>query len=127
MKTYSRQAGISNIGWLCVIVLVVFIAQLVIKLSPIYMEDYAVKSSLQQLAQTEGFTEMSRSQMRKVLSKKMYVNHINLKDKGVSFKRSDNKVLIFSDYEERISWFGNVDLVISFKHLLDSSRPQECC
>jgi S-adenosylmethionine synthetase len=71
---------------------------------------------------------MSTNEIREKLMKRFMMNTINATaTDSLKIRRVDNKVFIDMNYEERIPFYANVDVVLSFQHHLDSSKPEQCC
>ncbi|MFT5420681.1 MAG: hypothetical protein ACI9D5_001431 [Candidatus Endobugula sp.] len=127
-KRLSNQSGLSLTGWFLALFLTVFFVQLVIKLSPVYLEDYYVQSSLKSLSKNAQLTELSPADIRKKLSKSFSINNISSGAlEALQVKRDAKKVLVDINYEERIPFMANIDIVLSFEHHLDSSNIDKCC
>lgn len=126
--TYSGQSGFSLLQWLVVIVIFVFLAQLAIKLAPVYVESYSVKKLLMGLSQRDDISDLSAIQLREAVNKGLSVNQIGGNvSQSFKVKPSDQKFLVSFDYEKRLPFIANIDIVISFNYLLDTSNPQACC
>jgi hypothetical protein len=115
-------------GWLFALCLTVFFAQIATKLSPVYLDDYYVRTSLKILSEKEGLAELSRAKIHEALRKSFTINNIRTGAlEALQVKRESQKVLVDINYEERIPFMANVDIVLSFEHHLDSSNTDECC
>jgi hypothetical protein len=128
MIRLKKQKGLSSIGWLFVIAVFGSIFTIVAKLSPYYLDNRFVVSTLQGLAEDSTFPQMTPNQVRTQLSKTFSIN--NVRGKAVdSLKviKDKNATLVTIRYEERINILYNVDVVLTFNSLLDSTRPEKCC
>jgi len=113
----SKPRGMTLIGFLIVLILVLFVAYLGMKIAPIYLNHYSVVDAMKQLAREPGVASMSEGRIRDRLSRKFttsYVNHINARD--VRIERS-TQVNVIAEYEVREDLIGNMDVVISFKRV----------
>jgi len=113
----SKPRGMTLIGFLIVLILVLFVAYLGMKIAPIYLNHYSVIDAMKQLAREPGIASMSEGRIRDRLSRKFttsYVNHINARD--VRIERS-TQVNVIAEYEVREDLIGNMDVVISFKRV----------
>jgi hypothetical protein len=124
----SNQNGLSLTGWLLALFLTIFFVQIAIKLSPVYLEDYYVQTSLKTLSENAQLAVLSPDDIRQTLGKSFTINGI----KGgaleaLQVKRDAKKVLVDINYEERIPFMANIDIVLSFEHHLDSSNLDKCC
>jgi hypothetical protein len=128
MISLKQQKGLSSIGWLSVIILFGAIFTIVAKLAPFYLDNRFVVSTLQGLADDPTFPKMTSSQVRSKLTKTFRLNNIRGKAvDSVKVLKKKNITLVTIEYEERINIVYNIDVVLIFNSLLDSSRPEECC
>jgi hypothetical protein len=128
MISLKQQKGLSSIGWLSVIILFGAVFTIVAKLAPFYLDNRFVVSTLQGLADDPAFPKMASSQVRSKLTKTFKINNIRGKAvDSVKVIKKNNIKLVTIEYEERINIVYNIDIVLTFNSLLDSSRPEECC
>jgi hypothetical protein len=128
MISLKQQKGLSSIGWLSVIILFGAVFTIVAKLAPFYLDNRFVVSTLQGLADDPEFPKMASSQVRSKLTKTFKINNIRGKAvDSVKVIKKKNITLVTIEYEERINIVYNIDIVLTFNSLLDSSRPEECC
>jgi hypothetical protein len=128
MISLKQQKGLSSIGWLSVIILFGAVFTIVAKLAPFYLDNRFVVSTLQGLADDPTFPKMTSSQVRSKLTKTFRLNNIRGKAvDSVKVLKKKNITLVTIEYEERINIVYNIDVVLIFNSLLDSSRPEECC
>ena len=124
----TRQQGKSLIGWLFTMMIAILLIQIVVKLSPAYLQSYYVEDILKRLPMNHTLSDMPLSDVQETLNKSFMLNNIGSAASGaLKMRRVDDNVLITMDYEERISFFANIDVVLSFQHHLDSSIPEQCC
>lgn len=113
----SKPRGMTLIGFLIVLVLVLFVAYLGMKIAPIYLNHYSVVDSMRQLAKEPGIANMPENRIRDMLSRKFttsYVSYISARD--VRIERS-TQVSVVAEYEVREGLIGNMDVVVSFKRV----------
>ncbi len=100
-----------------------------VKLAPVYSEHVYVGDALKFLVRNNAdVNTLEKSEIKEQLSKYMTVNSIR-GDQASSFsvKRINDKYLVSSIYETRVPIIHNIDIVLSFKSQLDTSKPDECC
>jgi len=118
-KLISRQQGMTVISWVLVLGLIAFFATLVLRLGPIYLENFQVKSILSGLDDMPNLSLKSKSELHKIFNKKLYINAIKTVQagKGGNFKitKQDKKLVIDVEYEVRQKIFYNIDALITFK------------
>lgn len=118
-KTLHSQRGMTLIGWIFTLVCVGFIALVIVRALPLYIEDYKVGAaiaSMRNQSKTQPLT--SPEEVRKGLIKRLfYVDDVtNFKEKDIKIKRETGSFRILIDYEARVLLFYNVYLLIAFSH-----------
>jgi len=118
MNTANRQRGMTMWGLLFVFVVIGFVAYIGILLFPPYMADFKVKSTLDNLAKQGDVGTMSRDDLIISLDKRFDIDnitHIDLKQ-DLKLEKRGNFRLIKIHYEVEAPVFGNVYLLLKFKH-----------
>lgn len=124
----SKQQGLSFIGWLFALFIGAVIVQAAIKLSPSYMEAYNIKTVLKGLADNPELPTLSTPDVRERLEKRFSINDIGSEARsGTKVRSADNNVLVDIQYEKRVPFMANIDVVLTFSYHLDSSKPDMCC
>ena len=129
MKSLRTQAGLSPLGWLFLAIIAGFLALFAFKVAGMYYDNMMVKSMLKELGGMANVNEMTSHEMKSTITKKFSVNGIrdaNIKD-AVEVKKMSNKKLVSISYERREAFFYNIDLVLTFDNVLDTSSPNLCC
>jgi hypothetical protein len=115
MRNTQNQRGMTAIGWLIVLVLVLFFAIVLMKLVPVYIDGYKVYSSLESLEADDSAHGKSPLELRKLLMKRLDINMVTDVGKDdISFSRDRNGTRVEVDYEARRQLFGNMYVVIVF-------------
>jgi hypothetical protein len=111
----SRQRGLTAVGWLVVLLLVVSGITLTLKLGPHYIDFYTLDSVMEGLPEGEVHG-MSRAAINDVLEKRFKIN--NLRDFAIrdiiTVDRSRDGTVLEVNYERREHLFLNVDVVVTF-------------
>lgn len=124
----KQQKGLSSIGWLFVVIVFGAVFTIVAKLAPFYLDNRFVVSTLKGLAEDPLFPKMAPNQIRTKLKKTFRINNIRGKAvDSVKVTKKKNLTLITIEYEERVNIVYNIDVVLTFNSLLDSSNPDKCC
>ncbi|NDY94470.1 DUF4845 domain-containing protein [Wenzhouxiangella limi] len=114
MKQINRTRGMTLIGFLLVLALVLFAAYMGIKLVPIYLNHFSVVSEMKAVASEPGTANMPPQTVRRNLMTRMdvsYVKHVRPED--VRVVRGDGVNLVVS-YEVEEHLIGNIDAIIRF-------------
>ena len=115
MITDKRQRGISPIGGLLTLIAVCFIVLLVLRVVPIYMAYFTVKSTLSDLAQDPASRQMSTFELYNTLQKRFDIGYVTVVDaKDVKIRQQGKDRILSLAYEDRRPLIGNLDIVASF-------------
>ncbi len=73
----SRQAGITFIGWVVLLVPVAIVAYGAIRLTPVYLNYMKVTKAMKQTAEESGGGQVSPVEVRKSLEKRLDIESVN--------------------------------------------------
>ena len=115
MKVRRKQGGLTLIGFLIVLAMVIFVAFIGMKIAPIYMEYYSVVSAMNGVASERGSANLSPYDIRVKVLNRLYVSYSaeNVKEQHIKLTRS-NGVNLRIAYEVRKPVIGNLDVVAKF-------------
>ena len=120
MKTRKKQRGMSFLG--CVSVLSILILAFVsgVKLVPVYVEFYSVQSFMKKIAEDPSISATNTQGLRGKLDDYLNINGMyTIKREHFSVQsQADNKNVkaLVVDYEVRKPWLGNIDFLMTFHH-----------
>ncbi len=111
-----RQRGMTTAGMALVLVVAIFISTMTIKLIPVYLEHFNVKSVLNAVKDDPQLREWSDTDIRRSIDNRFSINDINdVKAKQVQIQRDAGHVKSLTlDYEVRVHMFWNIDAVVRF-------------
>lgn len=128
MHSIHHQQGMSAIGWLIAISIFGFLVFAGSKIIPHYIDNQFVVSTLKTLAEDPEFSTMTAGEIKSKLRKFFTINNVRGQaTRSVTVKKVKNGNIVTIGYEERIDFFYNVDVVLSFHSYLDSRQPHRCC
>ncbi|PUA30539.1 MAG: DUF4845 domain-containing protein [Cellvibrio sp. 79] len=131
IKSLKHQHGLGMLQWLVVIVVIAALGKFAFTVIPLYSENIYVRTALKSLANdsTQKLEQMSDQEIRKKLSNFYMINNVNSEgpNKNIKIERESEKTLVTVDYETRANYIWNMDVIVSFKNHLDSTRPGQCC
>jgi len=115
MNAPARQRGMTFISLLLLVIIIGFFALLLLKLGPVYLENYTVKTVLQNVGKEPFLASQPAAKIRSQVSNRLYVNEVRrLGTKDIKLKREGQVVTISIDYEVRKHILGNVEALVSF-------------
>lgn len=115
MKTRHHQKGMTAIGWLLVLGLIAFFTLITLRLVPLYLEYGKVASVIESLQNEPGVTNMSRTEIVTLVSRRFDVNDVrNVDPKIIKVSKDRGLLTVGINYERRQHLVGNVDVVATF-------------
>jgi hypothetical protein len=110
-----KQNGLTFIGFVIVLALVIFFAYGVMRIGPLYLEYHALINAMNTLQADPRGDKMTPAQIRNKLIDSLWVNYAtdNIQRKHMKITRS-NGLRVRVAYEVRRDFLGNVDLILSF-------------
>jgi hypothetical protein len=130
IKSIKHQRGLGMLQWTLVIAIAGFFMLFAFKVVPLYAENRYVESALRSLETGgEKLEQMTDTEITKKLNSFYMINNVRSEGptKNIKIERESEKAIVTVDYETRVPLFYNIDLVLSFKNHLDSTRPGQCC
>lgn len=112
---YRKQNGLTLIGFILVLVLVISAAYVAMRIVPLYLEYHALINAMDQLEDDPGAKAMSPPAIKTRLINSLWVNYAtdNIKREHMKVTRSDG-VKVRVAYEVRRPIVGNVDVILTF-------------
>ena len=114
-----KQRGMSIIGFIIVLGLVIFTVYLGMRIAPIYLEYYSVVSAMNGVASERGSAQLSPYDIRVRVLNRLYVSYTdqNVREENIKIiRRNGVQLRIF--YEVRKPVIGNLDVVASFDRMV---------
>ncbi len=109
-----KQKGLSIIGFIIVLAMVVFVSFLGMRIVPLYMEYYSVVSALNGVASERGSANLSPYDIKVKILNRLYVSYSeNVKESHIKITRG-NGVNLRVKYEVRTPIMGNLDVIARF-------------
>lgn len=130
MKTLARQRGMGLFQWVAVLAIAGFFMLFAFRIVPLYAENRYVIAALRSME--DGGTkvsDMTDAEIRKKLTNFYMINNVRSEGptQNIQIDRTDQKVMIMIDYETRVNFIYNIDLVLKFQNHLDSTHVNLCC
>jgi hypothetical protein len=111
----SRQAGVTFIGWIVLLIPIGIVALAGIKLFPLYMNQLKVSKSLEQVADTDHGDNISPQVVRVELEKRFDIESVDQPSlEDVVVEREGGNWVMVADYDATTTLFGNISLVVHF-------------
>jgi hypothetical protein len=119
MTKWHHQKGMTAIGWMLVLGLIAFFTLITLRMVPLYLEFGKVASTLESLKEQPNITQLTKSEIIKIVSKRFDVNDVdNVDPKLIKISKEKGVMKVGINYERREHLVGNVDIVAIFdKHV----------
>jgi hypothetical protein len=116
MRSTNKQKGLSSLGWIVVIDFFALLTISILKVFPMYYDNYKVKTVLELLRQDTDVDAESKRAIWVSLSKRLYAEAIvSVQREHVSMARKDGKTNVSIFYETRNSYIANLFIGAKFK------------
>jgi len=114
-----KQQGLTLVGFMMVLTLVIFATYIGLRVGPIYMEYYSVVSSMNGVASERGSANYTPFDIKRKMLDRLYISYSsdNVKEEHIKVLRR-NGVQLRVTYEVRKPLFGNLDVVASFDRMV---------
>lgn len=117
IKLKQSQQGVTLMSIAFYLGLLAFVVMTTLKLFPVYMESLTIESSVQGLEDDKNAEYMGVLSVRKALLKRFGINNVTIVTKDdISVVREDQTYLVDVNYEVRIPYMANIELVLTFEN-----------
>lgn len=118
-----KQKGLSIIGFLIVLAVIIFFAYCGMRIGPIYLEYYSVVSAMNGVASERGSAQYTPFDIKRKMLDRLYVSYSydNVKEENIRIIRR-NGVQLRVTYDVRKPLMGNLDVIASFDRMVRLSN-----
>lgn len=114
MTVITRQRGLSLLGFMFILVLVLFFTYIGIKLVPIYLNHMSVVSEMKAVAGEPGSANQPPNTIRRKLITRLQVSYVDhVKPEHIRIEREDEVNLVVR-YDVERHLIGNIDAIVRF-------------
>ena len=111
----KNEKGATFISLVIVLSIIGVITLSVLTVFPVYMENLAVKKSVEAIENDPQLKSMSAGKMRSLFEKKLDMNQVtSVRAKDAKIGRGITDISFKVEYEVRKEYIGNIDIVMSF-------------
>ncbi len=120
MLSRKKQAGVTAMGWLVILGLIAFFALLTLKMAPVYMEHYSIKSVITSLKDEQFISKKSKKDIRSMVLTRVRINGVyDMDPNSITIKKNGGTINVDVTYSVQKNIVGNVDVLISFSDQVD--------
>jgi len=114
MKSMQNQRGLSLLGFIFILVLVLFFTYIGIKLVPVYLNHMSLMSEVKAVASEPGTANKPPNTIRRDLIRRLNISYVDyVEAQHISIERGDTVQLVV-EYEVEKHLIGNIDVIIRF-------------
>lgn len=118
----NRQRGVTIPGLIFLLLVFAFVLTAGFKIGPLYIDNQFIRESIESL-ENENYREMSDQEIVRYVQRTFDVNNIrDITTRDMKISREKHRLFVSLDYEKRVNFMGNVDVVVRFENHFDSSQ-----
>jgi len=122
----KNQEGMTFIGVVIMFLFVGFLLLAVLRIFPLYYENFAVQKSLENFAidYSENSTKLSTTKaLRTALQRRFDTQDVvNLKAEDVKFKKTRGGFTLDASYQPVANYLANLNFMIDFEHIVELEK-----
>jgi len=111
-----RQEGLTLIGFLIVLVMVLFFAYAGMRVIPMYLEYHALGNALSKLENDPAASSMTPQKIKTSIQNSLWASYAdnNIKPEHIHISKKSGGINVRVKYEVRKPFLGNIDIIGSF-------------
>ena len=118
MSMLRKNQGFSTIAMLFYFMVGILAVTSVLKLGPVYLENWTVRQFLNTIASEPEALAKGESGVLEAIRKHKGVNeNYTLKDEDIAIETTDTDIVVNINYEVRIPFFYNIDVILKFDNV----------
>lgn len=120
----NKQRGMTFIGVVLLVAIIVFVATIGIKLTPAYLEFFAVKKVVQKIKSEPSFASMGKKEIMDSYYKSASIDNIgSVTEEDITVEKSESgQPILTIEYQKVIPIVANVSALLDFHVSTDSGR-----
>jgi len=130
VKLNKKQTGLSTIMLIIIVGLFGYAVYIGLKITPVYMEYFSIKSSVDGLADEMKTRQISKTQYFDLIRRRLEINYVDIgaltpsrdgcvktKKEVFHYKSTKKGIDVGVSYEKRIPMIANIDFLIVFDYM----------
>jgi hypothetical protein len=110
-----KQGGMTMLGFLITLAVVMFFLYCGMKIVPMYIEFYSVKKALASIANEQDVSDASKEKIRAMFARHLTIDYVSIiKPEMLKIDSTDAGFNLVVEYERREELFANLDVVGKF-------------
>ena len=117
MRLKQQQRGATLFSIAFYLLLLGFAVFVTLKLFPVYMEAFSVKSSVESLRSEAGVEYTGARSVQQAVQRRFSLNNITaVTTEDIIVVREDQTYKVSVDYQVQVPFISNIDLLVSFSY-----------
>ena len=123
-KYAKTQGGMTFIGIVIMFLLVGFLLLAVLRIWPLYYENFAVQKSLESFVdEYKDNKSLTLVKLKAALQTRLDVQDVkSIKVDDIEFKKSRNGYTVDASYDAVANYMGNLNFMIEFDHVIELEK-----
>jgi hypothetical protein len=119
----QSQNGLTTLGWIIIIATFGSIVLTGLKILPLYLDYFNVKSVVDSVVNDSSIDPKSKRDLWTAINKRLLINQVNsVKRENVSFLRKEGVTTITVDYKVEKPYIAQLYLCAKFNYTVDINR-----
>ena len=115
----APQRGITVLGAIMLLIFIGFMAVIVMRIVPIYIDYFSIKTTLSGLKSEPGIQQRSAVDIRRAIDRRFNISYVTiLKGKDIKVIKKGGVMSLELKYEDRRPLVANLDVVANFNELI---------
>ncbi len=111
----NKQKGITLVGMLLVAGGIFFVALIVMKIVPAYIDFFSVRKVMTAMANDPAFPTMSVKEIRASFARRASIDNITgIKSEDLDISKADGETVVIAEYAVKTPLFGNLSAYMDF-------------
>ena len=111
-----KQSGMTMLGFLITLSVVMFFIYCGMKIVPMYIEYYSVKKALASIANEQDTSSATKDKIRAMFARHITIDYVKIiKPEMLQIQTTDSGFNLVVDYERREELIANLDVVAKFR------------
>lgn len=116
----KRQQGLTLISLIVILGFIGFLALLIMKVGPIYMDHSKVVNALAAVKETTDIGSKGEDEIRTILSKRFNMNYVaDIKPEQIKITKRGNYLKVEANYEVVQKILGNLSVLVQFDDVVE--------
>lgn len=121
----ARQRGMTVISVLIILIMIAFVGLIVMRILPIYIDYFSIRSSLEGLKKEPEIERMTLLDVQQRIQKRFDISYVNIIDaRRIKVRQQGRDKVLELAYEDRRPLLGNLDVIAKFNETITLPATQ---